>query len=74
MKKTINNLFTRSKLATRSAKEKLQDTSGDFVLDHAMVFVIILVVGAVVITALVNYIENDFTDLIKSQINAFFNR
>lgn len=76
MKKIINklnNLFIRTRLAAIGTREKLEETRGDFVLDHAMVFVIILVIGAIVIAVISNYIQNDFVNLIKEKITAFFN-
>ncbi len=55
------------------AKKKWNEKRGDFILDHAMVFVIILVVGGIALLALKTYIDEEFTDLVKTKINEFFN-
>lgn len=54
-------------------KKKWNENRGDFILDHAMVFVIILVVGGIALMALKTYIDGEFTNLVKTKINEFFN-
>lgn len=80
MKKSLEMLnvaITRMQLAVQNkvddAKNKLEEQQGDFILDHAMVFVIILVLGGIILIALKNYIGDDFTNLVKQKINEFFN-
>lgn len=55
------------------AKKKWNENRGDFILDHAMVFVIILVVGGIALLALKTYIDEEFTELVKTKIDEFFN-
>ena len=52
--------------------QKLQEKKGDFVMDHAMVIIIVLVLGAITLTVMSGYIENDFFDIIKKKINEMF--
>lgn len=76
MKKAIQKIQTlmgQSAMMFQNAKTKLKEENGQFVIDNGVVFVIIIVIAAIVITVLTNYIENDFNDLIINQINAFFN-
>lgn len=80
MKKSLEMLnvaITRMQLAVQSkvddVKNKLEEQQGDFILDHAMVFIIILVLGGIILLALKNYIGDDFTNLVKQKINDFFN-
>lgn len=72
MKKMFKNLMAKCAIAMQDAKEKLQETKGQFVIDNGVVFVIIIVIGGIVIAVLTNYIENDFSTLISNQITAFF--
>lgn len=69
----LNMAMINLQVAVNDIKERIKEERGDFILDHAMVFVIILVVGAIVLVALKNYISNDFTNLVKSKIDEFFN-
>lgn len=80
MKKSLEMLnvaITRMQLAVQSkvadVKNKMEEQQGDFTLDHAMVFVIILILGGIILLALKNYIGDDFTNLVKQKINEFFN-
>lgn len=76
MKKVIQKIQTlmgQSAMMFQNAKTKLKEENGQFVIDNGVVFVIIIVIAAIVITVLTNYIENDFNDLIIDEINDFFN-
>ena len=77
MKNQLNNLKTRFNRAIihlqLSARQKLQETEGNFVMDHAVVFVIIVVLGGIVLTLLVNYLNDDLSNTLKEKVNDFFN-
>ena len=80
MKTYINALKNRFSLACARCYSGLQDThrklsesSGQFVIDHAIVFVIALVLGGIGLTLLVNYLQSDLSNTIKTKINDFFN-
>lgn len=73
MHSRLNLAFARAHLATQTAKEKLRENNGQFVMDHAVVFVIIIVLGGVALLLLRNYLQNDLSNTLKSKIDAFFN-
>jgi len=73
MKNLMNKIAIRTKLAAMGAKEKLTNRDGDFILDHAMVFVIILIVGGISIALLVTYLQGDFSTLVSDKVTEFFN-
>lgn len=69
----INAMLARLKADAVVAKGKLADERGQFVMDHAVVFVIILVVAAIVIALLTTFLQTDMAPLIKQKILDFFN-
>lgn len=75
--KKLNNairaLSIRAHAGLLSAKSKLKERNGQFVIDHAAVFIIILVLAGITLTLLANYIETDFASSLKSKINSLFN-
>lgn len=80
MKNLMNTLRNRMNLAAahayltaKTAKEKLGENNGQFVMDHAVVFVIIIVLGGLALLLLRNYLQDDLANTIKSKIDAFFN-
>ncbi|MEM5781561.1 MAG: DUF6133 family protein [Lawsonibacter sp.] len=77
MKNQRNNLKTRFNRAVirlqLSVRQKLQETDGNFVMDHAVVFVIIVVLGGIVLTLLTKYLNDDLSSTLKTKINDFFN-
>lgn len=58
---------------TARLRRKLTETRGDFIMDHAMVAVVILVVGAIIIAALGPYIQDTLFPLLQGKITDFFN-
>lgn len=52
---------------------KLAETRGDFVMDHAVVFVIILVVGGAALLLLTTFLNTDMGPLLTQKIKDFFN-
>ena len=80
MKTLKNNLnaamtkaYIRVQLRTARLKDTLKDESGQFVMDHAVVFVIILVLGALALLLLKNFLNDDLAPTLKTKIMAFFN-
>ena len=69
MKTLMNNL----KKKLNRALIRLQNTDGQFVMDHAVVFVIIIVVGALVLGLLKTFVGTDLAPVLKEKILAFFN-
>lgn len=80
MKHFINNIRSsfrrasvRSYTAVHNARRKLAENDGQFVMDHAVVFVIIIVLGGVSLLLLRNYLNDELSNTLKSKINEFFN-
>ncbi|MET0018007.1 hypothetical protein [Oscillibacter sp.] len=80
MKTIKNNLnaamvkaYIRAQLRTARLKDTLKDESGQFVMDHAVVFVIILVLGAAALLLLKNFLNDDLAPTLKTKIMAYFN-
>ena len=57
----------------KKAAETLKNEDGQFVVDHAVVFVIIIVLGAVAIVLMRTYLQNDLSVLLKNKVEALFN-
>ncbi len=80
MKTYINALKNRFSLACtrcysglQDTRRKLSESSGQFVMDHAIVFVIALVLGGIVVGLLTTYVRTDLANTIKTKLNDFFN-
>lgn len=73
IQKKVNSLTTRMNLAWMHTRQKLRETSGQFVMDHAAVFIIIIVLAGLTLGLLVVYVENDFSNSLKSKLNELFN-
>lgn len=65
-------LSVRTDLALRAVRNKLKEQRGDFVIDHAAVFIIILVLAGVALTLLLGYFKTDFFTALKEKISAIF--
>lgn len=80
MKNYINALENRfSRACTRcctclqDTRRKLSEDGGQFVMDHAIVFVIAIVLGGIVLGLLTVYVRTDLSNTLKTKINDFFN-
>ncbi len=77
LKNTMNAAMTkayiRARLYAARMKDTLKDESGQFVMDHAVVFVIIIVLGALALLLLKNFLNNDMAPTLKNKIMEFFN-
>ena len=77
LKNTLNaamsKAYIRARLYTARMKDTLKDESGQFVMDHAVVFVIIIVLGALALLLLKNFLNNDMAPTLKNKIMEFFN-
>lgn len=54
-------------------KKKLTDDEGQFVVDHAVVFVLIIVLGGISLVLLKNFLSSDLAPTLKNKILEFFN-
>lgn len=77
LKNTLNaamsKAYIRARLYTARMKDTLKDESGQFVMDHAVVFVIIIVLGALALLLLKNFLNNDMAPTLKTKVMEFFN-
>ena len=75
--KKLNNairaLSIRAHAGLLSAKSKLKERNGQFVIDHAAVFIIIIVLAGIALGLLSTYIKTDFATELKSKISSLFN-
>lgn len=69
----MTKAYIRTRLHTDRMKKVLKDESGQFVMDHAVVFVIIIVLGGVALLLLKNFLNNDMAPTLKGKIMEFFN-
>ncbi len=81
MKKHIKNIVSTVRNARQKtesipktkAAAKLAEQNGQFIVEHAAVFAVILVIAAIAITLFVTYLQGDFSSLITGKINDLFN-
>lgn len=82
MKNSIKNIIKtiriaackiRASIMNNAAAEKLAGQDGQFVVEHAAVFAIILVIAAIVIALLITFLQGDFKTLITGKISDLFN-
>lgn len=73
LKNNITAAGTRINAATAAIKQRLSSRNGSFVVDHAVVFVIIIVLGALALVLLKDYLSNTLAPLLISKISEFFN-
>ena len=71
--KTLPLLESEDLRATIEQAIYISTTNGLFVIDHAAVFIIIIVLAGIALTLLSNYVETDFATALKDKINALFN-
>ncbi len=73
MQNAIQKLAAKALIKKETARLKLAESQGDFVMDHAVVFVIILVIAAIVIALLVFFLQSELAPLLTQKIKDFFN-
>lgn len=80
MKKFINratsirrDLAVKFTMALSDVKTKLTAKDGQFVVDHAVVFVLIIVLGGIALALLTTFLQNDMAPTLKTKILEFFN-
>lgn len=73
MKETALRLWCRAQTNVTRSQQKLAETRGDFVMNHAVVFIIIIVVAVIVIALLIAYVQGDLASLLKGKVSDLFN-
>lgn len=69
----LTRTYLRAKRTGDAVKERLESNEGQFVVDHAVVFVIILVVGALALTLLRTLMNETLAPTVRQKILDFFN-
>lgn len=69
----MKNLKTKLNKILAKAYLTMRSTSGDFVVDHAVVFVIIIVLGALGLMLLKNFLNDTMAPTVEEKILDFFN-
>ena len=84
MKKFLKNLVNTVDNMTRkfcaditiersTVRAKLDNNNGAFVMDHAAVFVLILVLAGIALVLLTNFLQDDMAPTLRDKIMKFFN-
>jgi|GEM_PF-2011563 len=73
MRDAVQKFVAKVLVKQGAAHLKLAETRGDFVMEHAVVFVIILVVAAIVIALLIFFLQTELAPLLTQKIKDFFN-
>lgn len=68
--KKISDGITKQYIAAKAA---LSGNNGQFVVDHAVVFVIIIVLGALALVLMKNFLSNSLAPTLNSKLMEFFN-
>lgn len=72
-RKAVQKFAAKILVKQEAARLKLAESRGDFVMEHAVVWVIILVLAAVVIIVLRAFVKDDMNPLLTGKIKDFFN-
>ena len=67
------NVCLRMQRRAEKARDTLQENDGQFVVDHAIVFVIILVLGAIALLLMKNWLKDSLAPTLQGKVADFFN-
>lgn len=73
MKKLAMSVYVKASVLTGKAMRLLRDQNGQFVMEHATVFAIILAAAAIAIALLTNFMQTDMAPSLSSKVQSFFN-
>ena len=73
--KSINRkccaVISRLQALRAATRAKLAEENGQFVVDHAVVFVICIAIGSIVLVALTTFVNTDMAPALKNKILGF---
>ncbi len=73
---TVRNKLLKATVQIRSYRDlsqaKLAENKGQFVMDHAVVFAIILVLGGIAMALLTTFMRTDMAPLLTQKVRDFF--
>lgn len=72
-KSTLSNIKSRALCVARKARAVLTAQEGQFVVDHALVFVIGVAVAAVVLGVATSFVQSDLAPAVTDKILGFMN-
>lgn len=70
---TMTRAYLRVKSLSADAQLRLQSQSGEFVVNHGVIFLIILVLAALAITALTGLMNDTLVPTVRQKMLDFFN-
>lgn len=73
MNRHMVNAYLRMQRSAGKARDTLQGNDGQFVVDHAIVFVIILVLGAIALLLMKNWLKDSLAPTLQGKVSDFFN-
>lgn len=73
MKNFFNRMLLNAQSCAFAVRAKLQEKKGNFVMEHGVVFIIIIALASVAIVALVAYMQSDLSSLLKLKVSELFN-
>lgn len=73
LKKLANKFAAQLVCRRQIALDKLAENNGQFVMDHAVVFVLILVLAGIALTLLTSFLNDDLAPTLRQKILDFFN-
>lgn len=71
--KKLNKMYVKMMSNLMHCKQKLLENDGQFAMDHAAVFVLILAVAAVALTLLIAFLKNGLAPALQTKIMELFN-
>ena len=73
LKNASNAAAAKACLCLNRVKASLKDQSGQFVMDHAVVFVLIIVLAAAALLLLKDWLQNSLAPTLQGKVMEFFN-
>lgn len=69
----MTKAYIRARLHASRLKDAMTDESGQFVMDHSVQFVLILVLAGIALVLLKDWLQNTMAPTMKTKIMEFFN-
>lgn len=74
MKNRVKQFLNKKVIAAKCrVANKLAENNGQFVMDHSVVFVLIIVLGGIALGLLTTFLTTDLAPTLKTKILDFFN-
>lgn len=73
LKNAANAAAAKACLRLSRVRASLKDRRGQFVMDHSVVFVLILVLAGIVLVLLKDWLQNSLAPTLQGKVMEFFN-